>query len=81
MSQCRIIPFFGIFLRDLYAIVNDLPNVIIVGNENGVEKLSFISDINGVGSQANKLKIVAGRSFFVEHLRRWPFKCREDQFG
>jgi phosphatidylinositol phospholipase C epsilon len=47
MPQCRIIPFFGIFLRDLYAIVNDLPNVVIVGHENEVDQLKFLSDVNG----------------------------------
>uniref|UniRef100_A0A0K0DRT7 3'-5' exonuclease domain-containing protein n=1 Tax=Angiostrongylus cantonensis TaxID=6313 RepID=A0A0K0DRT7_ANGCA len=33
MPQSRIIPFFGIFLRDLYAIVNDLPNIVVIGHE------------------------------------------------
>lgn len=39
MPQCRVIPFFGIFLRDLYAIVNDMPNVVIMGHERKKEKL------------------------------------------
>ncbi|KAI1725243.1 rasGEF domain-containing protein [Ditylenchus destructor] len=47
MPQCRVIPFFGTFLRDLYAIVNDMPNVVIIGNDGEVEKLSFMQDLNG----------------------------------
>ncbi|KAI6230307.1 hypothetical protein M3Y99_01077200 [Aphelenchoides fujianensis] len=47
MPQCRVVPFFGTFLRDLYAIVNDLPNLVIVGQENEVEKMKFLTDING----------------------------------
>ncbi|KAI6197887.1 hypothetical protein M3Y94_01278600 [Aphelenchoides besseyi] len=47
MPQSRIIPFFGTFLRDLYAIVNDLPNVVIIGHENEVDKMKFLSDVNG----------------------------------
>lgn len=57
MPQCRIVPFFGTFLRDLYAIVNDLPNLVIVGQENEVEKMKFLTDINGddhVSQQSDK---------------------------
>lgn len=49
MPQSRVVPFFGVFLRDLYAIVNDLPNVIIVGHENKIEQLKFLNDVNGDG--------------------------------
>lgn len=34
MPQCRLIPFFGVFLRDLYAIVNDMPSVLMTGDED-----------------------------------------------
>uniref|UniRef100_A0A914Z6G8 Phosphoinositide phospholipase C n=1 Tax=Panagrolaimus superbus TaxID=310955 RepID=A0A914Z6G8_9BILA len=47
MPQCRLIPFFGTFLRDLYAIVNEMPNIVVIGNENDVEKLKFLNDPNG----------------------------------
>lgn len=47
MPQCRVIPFFGTFLRDLYAIVNDLPNIVLIGNENDTDKLKFLGDVNG----------------------------------
>lgn len=39
MPQCRIIPFFGTFLHDLYAIVNDMPNVVVIGNTGELDKL------------------------------------------
>ena len=47
MPQCRLIPFFGTFLRDLYAIVNEMPNIVVIGNEGEVEKLKFLNDSNG----------------------------------
>ncbi|RCN45805.1 RasGEF domain protein [Ancylostoma caninum] len=47
MSQSRLIPFFGIFLRDLYAIVNDLPNIVVIGHDGEKEKLEFMNDANG----------------------------------
>ncbi|WKY15760.1 hypothetical protein Q1695_000889 [Nippostrongylus brasiliensis] len=47
MPQSRLIPFFGIFLRDLYAIVNDLPNIVVIGHEGDKEKLEFMNDANG----------------------------------
>lgn len=39
MPQCRVIPFFGTFLRDLYTIVNDSPNIVIIGNDGESDKL------------------------------------------
>lgn len=33
------VPFFGLFLRDLYAIVNDMPNIVVIGQEGQKEKL------------------------------------------
>uniref|UniRef100_A0A7E4VIV1 Phosphoinositide phospholipase C n=1 Tax=Panagrellus redivivus TaxID=6233 RepID=A0A7E4VIV1_PANRE len=47
MPQCRLIPFFGTFLRDLYAIVNEMPNIVVIGNEGEAEKLKFLNDVNG----------------------------------
>jgi hypothetical protein len=34
MPTAKVIPFFGVFLRDLYAIVNDVPNVAIIGHHD-----------------------------------------------
>lgn len=39
MPQCRLIPFFGIFLRDLYAIVNDTPSVLMTYDGEDKDKL------------------------------------------
>uniref|UniRef100_A0A0N5BH47 Phosphoinositide phospholipase C n=1 Tax=Strongyloides papillosus TaxID=174720 RepID=A0A0N5BH47_STREA len=47
MPQCRLIPFFGIFLRDLYAIVNDISSVVVLGHQGNKEKLQFLNDQNG----------------------------------
>lgn len=46
MPQCRLIPFFGIFLRDLYAIVNDMPSVVITDDENK-ERLELMNKQTG----------------------------------
>ncbi|GMT36977.1 hypothetical protein PFISCL1PPCAC_28274, partial [Pristionchus fissidentatus] len=47
MPQCHLVPFFGLFLRDLYAIVNDMPNIVVIGQEGQKEKLEFLNDANG----------------------------------
>uniref|UniRef100_A0A158Q7B3 Phosphoinositide phospholipase C n=1 Tax=Elaeophora elaphi TaxID=1147741 RepID=A0A158Q7B3_9BILA len=47
MPQCRLIPFFGVFLRDLYAIVNDMPSVVMAGDEDDREKLQFLNEQSG----------------------------------
>jgi phosphatidylinositol phospholipase C epsilon len=57
MPQSRIIPFFGVFLRDLYAIVNSLPNVVIIGNQGEVEKLKFLNDENGEDHYSSNLSV------------------------
>lgn len=70
MPQSRIIPFFGIFLRDLYAIVNDLPNIVVIGHEGGEEKREFMRNPNSESHteprfgdrgllNANKINLVA----------------------
>ncbi|GMR61678.1 hypothetical protein PMAYCL1PPCAC_31873, partial [Pristionchus mayeri] len=47
MPQCHLVPFFGLFLRDLYAIVNDMPNIVVIGQEGAKEKLDYLNDANG----------------------------------
>ncbi|GMT05809.1 hypothetical protein PENTCL1PPCAC_27983, partial [Pristionchus entomophagus] len=47
MPQCHLVPFFGLFLRDLYAIVNDMPNIVVIGQEGQKEKLEYLNDANG----------------------------------
>jgi hypothetical protein len=57
MPNSRIIPFFGVFLSDLYTIVNDLPNIVIVGHENEVDQLKFMNDINGDDHFSSNLNV------------------------
>ncbi|ULT81148.1 hypothetical protein L3Y34_011198 [Caenorhabditis briggsae] len=93
MPQSRVIPFFGIFLRDLYAIVNDLPNIVVIGQEGETQKLEFMSDPNGedhfssrigVGGllNADKINLVAivldNLELFHRHSRTM-IKMLEDQ--
>uniref|UniRef100_A0A9J2P4G7 Phosphoinositide phospholipase C n=1 Tax=Ascaris lumbricoides TaxID=6252 RepID=A0A9J2P4G7_ASCLU len=56
MPQCRLIPFFGVFLRDLYAIVNDMPNVVVIGHEGDKEKLEHVGGLKPHGCA----EVVAG---------------------
>ncbi|CAB3400668.1 unnamed protein product [Caenorhabditis bovis] len=57
MPQSRVIPFFGIFLRDLYAIVNDLPNIVVIGHEGETQKLEFMNDANGEDHFASRIGV------------------------
>uniref|UniRef100_A0A0N4U9P8 Rap-GAP domain-containing protein n=1 Tax=Dracunculus medinensis TaxID=318479 RepID=A0A0N4U9P8_DRAME len=57
MPQCRLIPFFGIFLRDLYAIVNDVPNVVVIGHQDEDQKLEFTYDSNGEDHFSSKIGV------------------------
>ncbi|KJH43048.1 hypothetical protein DICVIV_10955 [Dictyocaulus viviparus] len=68
MPQSRLIPFFGIFLRDLYAIVNDLPNIVVIDHDDDKEKVEPITGPNSedkpppaVGGllNPNKINLVA----------------------
>ncbi|KAL3102215.1 hypothetical protein niasHS_003624 [Heterodera schachtii] len=57
MPQCRVIPFFGSFLYDLYAIVNDLPSLLIIGHDGETEKLKFLHDLNGEDHFSSKIGV------------------------
>ncbi|CAI4232602.1 unnamed protein product [Auanema sp. JU1783] len=46
MPQSRIIPFFGVFLRDLYAISHELQDIVVIGNEDQKLRLEFLYDYN-----------------------------------
>ena len=47
MPQAKLIPFFGTFLRDLYAIVDDVPSLFLSAQEGSKDSLEFLSDFNG----------------------------------
>ncbi|VDK27065.1 unnamed protein product [Gongylonema pulchrum] len=57
MPQCRLIPFFGIFLRDLYAIVNDVPSVVMISHEGETDKLEFMKEQNGDDHYSSKIAV------------------------
>ncbi|KAL3981937.1 Phosphatidylinositol-specific phospholipase C X domain family protein [Acanthocheilonema viteae] len=54
MPQCRVIPFFGVFLRDLYAIVNDMPSVLLTDDEDDNDKLEFMNEQSDEGHYASE---------------------------
>uniref|UniRef100_A0A8R1TU29 Phosphoinositide phospholipase C n=1 Tax=Onchocerca volvulus TaxID=6282 RepID=A0A8R1TU29_ONCVO len=57
MPQCRLIPFFGVFLRDLYAIVNDLPSIVMTGDEDDKGKLEFVKEQSGDSRYASEIDV------------------------
>ncbi|KAM3726544.1 1-phosphatidylinositol 4,5-bisphosphate phosphodiesterase epsilon-1 [Dirofilaria immitis] len=57
MPQCRLIPFFGVFLRDLYAIVNDMPSVVMIGDEDDNDKLEFMKEQNNDSRYASEIDV------------------------
>ncbi|XP_052101648.1 1-phosphatidylinositol 4,5-bisphosphate phosphodiesterase epsilon-1-like isoform X3 [Mytilus californianus] len=46
IPECKVVPFFGGFLRDLRALFITLPSVIVLPAEEN-QSLEFISDYNG----------------------------------
>ncbi|VDN04557.1 unnamed protein product [Thelazia callipaeda] len=63
MPQCKLIPFFGVFLRDLYAIVNDLPSIVMSADEgltkehNGNDYCASKIEVTGL-LNADKINLV-----------------------
>lgn len=62
MPQSRLIPFFGVFIRDLYGIVHDMPNIVVIGSQNRITVCDFIKILNDpsfeIGLQYILLKIL-----------------------
>ncbi|CAJ0933262.1 unnamed protein product, partial [Mesorhabditis belari] len=72
MPQCRIIPFFGMFLRDLYSISNEMSHIVLIGHEGNKERLEFVTDSNGEGSLLIKNRfaiILDNMEIFHRHSR------------
>ncbi|CAG9533488.1 unnamed protein product [Cercopithifilaria johnstoni] len=57
MPQCRVIPFFGVFLRDLYAIVNDMPSVLMTADEDNKDKPEFMDEQSGDSHCSSKTAV------------------------
>ncbi|XP_065340527.1 uncharacterized protein LOC135939859 isoform X4 [Cloeon dipterum] len=49
MPECRVVPFFGAFLRELREIVSNTPSLVVLAPPGAGEaaRLEFISDYNG----------------------------------
>ncbi|KAF6199510.1 hypothetical protein GE061_007536, partial [Apolygus lucorum] len=47
MPECRVIPFFGAFLRDLRDILSTTPSLVVLAPAGDRTHLEFISDYNG----------------------------------
>uniref|UniRef100_A0A8D9BY52 Phosphoinositide phospholipase C n=2 Tax=Cacopsylla melanoneura TaxID=428564 RepID=A0A8D9BY52_9HEMI len=48
MPECRVVPFFGEFIRDLKSILAVTPSLVVLSPTSGISKqLEFISDYNG----------------------------------
>ncbi|XP_071091113.1 1-phosphatidylinositol 4,5-bisphosphate phosphodiesterase epsilon-1-like [Haliotis cracherodii] len=46
IQECKVVPFFGGFLRDLKAIFAGVPSLIVLPSEEN-QNLEFVSDYNG----------------------------------
>ncbi|XP_041369675.1 1-phosphatidylinositol 4,5-bisphosphate phosphodiesterase epsilon-1-like [Gigantopelta aegis] len=46
IPECKVVPFFGGFLRDLKAIFSGVPSIIVLPSAEN-QSLEFISDFNG----------------------------------
>ncbi|VDK72952.1 unnamed protein product [Litomosoides sigmodontis] len=57
MPQCRLIPFFGVFLRDLYAIVNDMPSVLMTGDEDDNGKFELVNGQRGESHRVSETDV------------------------
>ncbi|XP_024084473.1 1-phosphatidylinositol 4,5-bisphosphate phosphodiesterase epsilon-1-like isoform X1 [Cimex lectularius] len=47
MPECRVVPFFGSFLRDLRDILSTTPSLVVLAPAGDRTHLEFISDYNG----------------------------------
>ncbi|KAL1122754.1 hypothetical protein AAG570_003081, partial [Ranatra chinensis] len=47
MPECRVVPFFGAFLRDLREILASTPSLVVLAPSGDRTQLEFISDYNG----------------------------------
>ncbi|CAJ0580235.1 unnamed protein product, partial [Mesorhabditis spiculigera] len=57
MPQCRTIPFFGMFLKDLYAISSEMSHIVLIGHEGNKERLEFVNDPNGEDHFSSKIGV------------------------
>uniref|UniRef100_A0A915PXN4 Phosphoinositide phospholipase C n=1 Tax=Setaria digitata TaxID=48799 RepID=A0A915PXN4_9BILA len=57
MPQCRLIPFFGVFLRDLYAVVNDMPSIVMISDENDKDNTELLKEQSGNDHYASDLGV------------------------
>ncbi|XP_075223466.1 1-phosphatidylinositol 4,5-bisphosphate phosphodiesterase epsilon-1-like isoform X4 [Lycorma delicatula] len=47
MPECRVVPFFGAFLRDLRDILANTPSIVVLAPGGQQTQLEFISDYSG----------------------------------
>ncbi|XP_046688497.1 uncharacterized protein LOC124374291 isoform X3 [Homalodisca vitripennis] len=47
MPECKVVPFFGAFLRDLRDILSTTPSLVVLAPSGEHTHLEFISDYNG----------------------------------
>ncbi|CAM1326028.1 PLCE1 (predicted) [Pycnogonum litorale] len=54
IPRCRVIPFFGSFLRDLRAVFNGMPNLLVISE---IDNIDFASDCNGEDQFSTKMGV------------------------
>lgn len=65
MPHCRLIPFFGSFLRDLFSVVNDLPSIVVIGND---------------GEGKYKDNLIWSDQTHIQYHTQWPISCIRTNF-
>ncbi|CAF0747680.1 unnamed protein product [Adineta ricciae] len=94
IPTCKVVPFFGTFLKDLRAILSSVPSIVVLCNRNTQKPIETVADFQsqehfltriGVGGLINTRKIelvhmvLKDIAMFHNRHRRQPlFKCCND---
>ncbi|CAF3485478.1 unnamed protein product [Adineta steineri] len=94
IPTCKVVPFFGTFLKDLRTILSSVPSIVVLCNRNTQKPIETVADFQnqehfltriGVGGLINTRKIelvhmvLKDVAMFHNRQRRQPlFKCCND---
>ncbi|GAB6024048.1 hypothetical protein CHUAL_008768 [Chamberlinius hualienensis] len=67
IPECKVVPFFGGFLRELKSVLSGTPSIVVLA-KNSDSKLEFISDYNGEDHYMTRIGV--GGLINVEKLRK-----------
>ncbi|KAL1439330.1 hypothetical protein MTO96_010351 [Rhipicephalus appendiculatus] len=73
IPHSKVIPFFGTFLRDLRAILQGMPSLVVLPSEKA-KKIEFVSDFHGEDHFMTRI----GVAINSKEVRREETNCKED---